>query len=144
VFEDSLVRLAVLGWCSAPSSCTVCRWLLGADVRKVPLHIAIRSTEILSAACQNTVFSMPTNLPRGVVRPIPLYMLKTSWGKVGSARQVQGPEFQPDVPTLYSAFTESTFTPLAHRQYQRPTNLHTLSARRIYNISVHEPEVSLS
>jgi hypothetical protein len=75
VLENGLVRLAVLRRRRAPCRRTVGGRLLGADVGEVPLYVAIRTTvgQLGDYAPSALVV---TDLPRGVVKPMPLYMVR--------------------------------------------------------------------
>jgi hypothetical protein len=83
VFEDGLVRFSVLWGCRVPCRLVIVAFV-DAETRKIADNITTRATglrvqmkKLLEKAGKRT------NLPRGVVRPIPLYMVvavrKGSW-----------------------------------------------------------------
>jgi hypothetical protein len=75
VLEDGLIRLAVFRRRRTPRGRAVVRGLLCANVGEVPLDVAISATAAMFSILVHTrSLHISAHLPRGVVRPMPLYM----------------------------------------------------------------------
>ena len=74
VFQDFRIWFAVLWGSNVPSVSPILRTLLRTKGRHVSDHITIGSTVQHMKNCCGIMNGSDTNLPRGVVRPIPLYI----------------------------------------------------------------------